>query len=71
MTDSTPPLEDYDGDWYKYPDKKVVTLCDTCHGASEYQDGDEKEPVNGRGEDARLDRLSNPENEQTKLDDFE
>lgn len=39
--------------------------------ASEYQDREEKGPVNGRGEDARLDRLSNPESEQTKLDDFE
>jgi 5-methylcytosine-specific restriction endonuclease McrA len=48
------PLEDYDGNWYKYPDERVVTLCDTCHGVSEYQDGKEKWPVNGRGEEARL-----------------
>ena len=65
------PLEEYDGDWYRYPDEKVVTLCTVCHGATEYQDGKEKWPVNGRGEDARLDRLSNPMSEQTTLDDFE
>ena len=65
------PLEDYDGDWYKYPDKKVVTLCDTCHGASEYQEGEEKWLVNGRGEEARLDQLSNPKSRQIVLDDFD
>ena len=65
------PLEDYEDDWYNYPDEMVKTLCDTCHGASEYQSGAEKSPVNGRGEDAKLERLSNPESEQTKLDDFE
>lgn len=65
------PLEDYEGNWHSYPDEKVQTLCDTCHGASEYQKGEEKWPVNGRGEDARLDRLSNPEGRQTELDDFE
>lgn len=65
------PLEDYDGDWNSYPDEKIATLCDTCHGVSEYQDGNEKWPVNGHGEDARLDRLSNPENTQKTLDDFE
>ena len=38
--------------------------------SSKYQDGQEKSPVNGRGEDARLERLSNPESKQTTLDDF-
>jgi hypothetical protein len=65
------PLENYEEDWDKYPDEKVTTLCDTCHGASEYQKGEEKWPVNGRGEDARLDRLSNPESRQATLDEFE
>ena len=64
------PLEEHEGDWHSYPDEKVATLCTTCHGASEYQKGDEKSPVNGRGEDAKLERLSNPESEQTTLDDF-
>ena len=65
------PLEEYDKDWYSYPDEKVVTLCTTCHGATESQDSEEKWPINGRGEDARLDRLSNPESEQATLDEFE
>ncbi|MHA1136706.1 MAG: NUMOD3 domain-containing DNA-binding protein [Candidatus Thorarchaeota archaeon] len=64
------PLEEYEGDWKSYPDDKIATVCDTCHGVSEYQDGDEKWPVNGRGEDARLDRLSNPKSQQTTLDEF-
>jgi hypothetical protein len=71
MTDSTQPLEDYDGDWYKYSDGMVTTLCDTCHGASEYQKSVEKWPVNGRGEEARLDRLSNLRCRQAVLDDFD
>lgn len=64
------PLEDYEGEWKSYPDDKIATVCDTCHGASEYQDGEEKWPVNGRGDDAQLDRLSNPKSEQSTLDEF-
>jgi 5-methylcytosine-specific restriction endonuclease McrA len=65
------PLEDYNGDWHSYPDEKVTTLCEVCHGASEYQDGKEKWPLNGRGDDARLDRLTYPHNRQTSLDEFD
>jgi len=64
-------LEDYEGDWYRYPDEMVTTLCDRRHGAFEYQDGEEKWPINGRGEEAKLGRLSGLRNKQTKLPDFE
>jgi cytochrome c553 len=65
------PLEEYDADWYSYPDEKVVTLCTSCHGATEYQQDEEKWPINGRGDEAKLDRLANPKSEQTTLDEYE
>jgi hypothetical protein len=40
------------------------------HAKIEQQDGDLLWPVNGRGDEAKLDRLENPESRQTKLDDF-
>ncbi|UCE09744.1 MAG: HNH endonuclease, partial [Candidatus Thorarchaeota archaeon] len=64
------PLENWDGDWHDYPDEMLATLCEKCHSKTECQERDLKWPQNGRGEDARLDRLHNPESRQAGLDDF-
>ena len=62
------PISDSDQDPFDYPDDLLATLCEKCHSTTEYQDGDMKYPVNGRGEDARLDRIENPRWKQETLD---
>lgn len=47
----------------------MAPLCDVCHPLSDRQDGRMKKPLNGRGEDAKLDRLDNPPWKQMKLDE--
>jgi hypothetical protein len=64
------PLEKWEGDENDYPDDLLTTLCRVCHSKSEYQDEELKGPLNGRGDDARLDRLNSPKSRQSSLDDF-
>lgn len=64
------PLEDTEYDERNYPDELLVTLCEVCHPKSEYQDGQMKWPINGRDDEARLERLSNPKSWQTYIDEF-
>jgi hypothetical protein len=67
------PLETTEQDPYDYPDELLATLCDICHGATEYQDGSQGDllwPVNGRGEEAKLHRVEDLKSKQTKMDDF-
>jgi 5-methylcytosine-specific restriction endonuclease McrA len=63
------PLRETEYDWKKYPDDLVVPLCGVCHPNAERQEGRMKPPINGRGEDARLDRLENPPWKQMRLDE--
>ncbi|MHA2379662.1 MAG: hypothetical protein ACXADS_10305 [Candidatus Thorarchaeota archaeon] len=64
-------LDEWGGDGYDYPDDLLTTLCQVCHGKSEYQDGDLKRPTDGRGDDAKLDRLKSQKSKQSALDDFD
>jgi hypothetical protein len=64
------PLHTTAHDPANYPDDLLSTLCIVCHAKTDDQDGDVKWPINGRGDEARLDRLQNPEDKQTSLDDF-
>jgi len=64
------PLEDWEDDWYDDSDELVTTLCEVCYRKSEYQDAKMKWPINGRGDDARLERLRDPKSSQTYLDEF-
>jgi hypothetical protein len=49
----------------------VIETSKVCHAKTELQDGEQLWPVNGRGDEARLYRLENPESRQTKLDEFD
>lgn len=65
------PLETTEYNPYDYPDELLATLCKVCHAKTEQQGGELLWPVNGRGDESKLDRLENPESRQTKLDEFE
>ena len=54
------PLADTEYEWDKYPDDMVVPLCEVCHPPTESQDGKMKKPLNGRGSNAKPERLNNP-----------
>jgi hypothetical protein len=61
------PLGETEYEWKRYPDDLVVPLCKVCHPVTEGQDGRMKRPLNGRGDDAKLDRLENPPWKQGRL----
>ncbi|MHA1769957.1 MAG: HNH endonuclease [Candidatus Thorarchaeota archaeon] len=55
------PRRSWLGDLDDYPDGFLVTLCNVCHAKTEQQKSYLKVPINGRGENARLDRLRESE----------
>ena len=64
------PLRDTEYDWNRYPDDLVASLCDVCHPKSDKQEGRMRWPINGRSDEARLERLRDPKSWQTCLDEF-
>ena len=64
------PLRETEYDWNRYPDDLVASLCDVCHPKSDKQEGRMRWPINGRGDEARLERLRDPKSWQTCLDEF-
>ena len=52
-----------------YPDGLLTTLCDRCHAKTEQQKTEILWPVNARGTEAKLDRLTNPLHLQARLSD--
>jgi 5-methylcytosine-specific restriction endonuclease McrA len=65
------PLEEWDGEPSEYPDFLLSTMCPNCHSKSDNHKGAMKWPRNSRGDKAKPEKLENPRERQTSLDEFQ